>query len=123
MFFSVKRPDDLSLCLDGCGSGVRTVRLHVRTRAACRMLMWQHASGRVSEPSGWGPHRLYAVDPTLAIASFHFLSRFPCIFCLFVSFSRGLVHNLGLFCPLVDFSLHSRYFFSSLYSFQYFDNC
>jgi hypothetical protein len=32
--FSVKRPDDLSLGPDGCGSDGRTVMLHVRTCAA-----------------------------------------------------------------------------------------
>jgi hypothetical protein len=56
LFFSVKRPNGLSLRPDGCRLGVRTVRLHVRTRAVCCMLMWQRASERASDLSRGGPY-------------------------------------------------------------------
>jgi hypothetical protein len=118
LFFSVKRPDGLFMHLDRCGTGGRTVRLHVQTHVACRMLMWQRSSEGVSELFGLGPHRLYVMDPTLAAAYSHFLLRFSCIFCLFVSFSFGLVHYLGLFCPFVHLSHLSRYFINYCYSFQ-----
>jgi hypothetical protein len=45
------------------------VRLHVQTRVACRMLNWQRTTGRVSDPSGWGPHKFYIDAQTLAAAS------------------------------------------------------
>jgi hypothetical protein len=46
------------LASDECGSGVQMVKLHLWTRAACRMHMWQRASERVSDPSERGPHKL-----------------------------------------------------------------
>jgi hypothetical protein len=68
---------------DGCGSDDRTVRLHIRTLAACHMLMWQRTFGRVSDPSGRGPHRLYLDAHTLAVALPLYLTRFSMHFCPF----------------------------------------
>jgi hypothetical protein len=73
LFFSVKHPNGLSLDPDECGSGVRTVRIHVQTLAACRMLIRQLKSGQVSDTYEWGPHRFYFNARTLATAS-HLLS-------------------------------------------------
>jgi hypothetical protein len=53
-FFSVKRPDGLSLRSDGCGSDGRTVRLHVRTRATCPYVYeaTRLRTGLMSRPDG-----------------------------------------------------------------------
>jgi hypothetical protein len=123
VFFSVERSNNISLRSDGYGSGVRMVRLHVRTHLACHMLIWQHASGRVSDPSGRGPYRLYLDAHTLAVALPPTPLGFLFFFVLLSAFFSQVLHYLGLFCPLMHISLHFRYFFNSLYSFQCFANC
>jgi len=58
----------------------------------------------------------YSASHLLSLYFFH-------TFCLQVRFSRGFFHYLGLYCPFVYISLHARYFFNSLYSFQCVANC
>jgi hypothetical protein len=88
LFFSVKRPDGLSLCSDRCVSNGRMVRLHVRMNAACHMLMWQQASGRVNK-SGQGPHRVKAsLSPLAAAHSSSFLQFLSLLGGIFSSFSH-----------------------------------
>jgi hypothetical protein len=41
---------------DGCGTDGRMVKLHVWTRKACHLLMWQRVFRWVNEPSRLGPH-------------------------------------------------------------------
>jgi hypothetical protein len=114
LFFSVKGPNDLCLCPDGCDSDGRTVRLHVRTCKACRMLMCQRASGRVSNPSGLGPHRLYVKNPTLAAASSHFLSSFLAPFCPFCEFFSWVIAQSRLFLSFYAFFSPFKVFFFSV---------
>jgi len=98
MFFSVKR-------LEGCGSGVRTVRLHVQTRAACHMLMWQRVSGQ-------GPHKLYLDAQTLA-ASSTFLFSFD--FSLFLSSNACFLVG---YCIILAYFVHLCIFLFSLGTFS-----
>lgn len=125
LLFSVKRPNGLSLRPDGCGSGVQTVRLHVGTRAACRMLIWQRSSGRVNDrPNKDSTGYKSSFYPSLRHIIFfftHFSLTFS--FCLFERLYHGLVHILGVLCPFVLISLHSRHFLCSFYSFQCFIHC
>jgi hypothetical protein len=101
LFFSVKRPNGLSLRPDGCGSDSRTVRLHVQTHAAYHMLMWQRASGWVSDQSERGPYRLYIDAQTLAAASICFPTRFSLAllcFCTILSWVSAYSRRLLSFC-------------------------
>jgi hypothetical protein len=102
----VKRPDGLSLRLDGCGLDNRMVRLHVQMHSACRMLMWQRESGWVSDPFGRGPHRLYIDAQTLAAASLSSPTRFSlallsfcAIFSWVSAYSQHLLSSYTYFSP------------------------
>jgi hypothetical protein len=121
--FSVKRLNGLSWRPDGRGSVGQTVMLHVRTRVLWRpdgkvtrpdshglsARLWFNAGpDEVNEPSGWGPHNLYKTWPQ------HFQPT-PLILSLSFGFlwvtSREFLLFLALFCPVVHYLLHSRYFF------------
>jgi hypothetical protein len=85
-----------------------------------RMLMWQCASGRASDPFGQVPHRLYIVLSALA-AAFHLF--FSCFFVFLLRFSRWILHIFYFFCPLVPFISFQSIFTSSFALFLVVINC